>query len=286
MARRVLTGSGALLAAWLASGCGISLDLDPQAPLPVAGMDAGEGRADAGARDAARFDSADPGDDAAAAEAGMGTPDGAVSSDAGPSSCPATPCDLVLQCGCTDGTLPTCDVNGVTLRTECRAAGSTPRDSECMFSDECAAGLTCLEMDGLLSPSVGTGVCTTFCAEDSSCGGAGGVCVPVFETAGACTTGCDPVHPGGECPGSLDCVFDDYWMGTYCRAGSGVAGVGEACVTSLECNPGTVCEGTPGLSTCKQLCYMDSDCSGGATGACAFMWSLGSRGSLGVCPSL
>lgn len=187
------------------------------------------------------------------------------------SSCPGSPCDPVLQCGCGAG--QACVVSDVaTGATSCQAPGPSAANGACSRTADCAAGTGCVD-----------GVCKPFCNSAADCQ-AGAHCYAVTHDApgcrgvtvpgwGYCTAACDPTHPGGTCGAGVNCatVATDTKGSrvTDCVTGGTGVGVG-ACTTAQDCVPGSNCvtytlEGSTS-TTCTRWCKIGfaSDCDPGS----------------------
>ncbi|MBL8623688.1 MAG: hypothetical protein JNK64_20435 [Myxococcales bacterium] len=224
----------------------------------------------AGADDAREADAAagDP-DAAAAIDASTSTPDAATDAAA----CANTPCDIYSQCGCTAAT-PVCDLdpnNLPTGATACRVDQFGGGEATlCTRSTTCLAGHSCVG-----------GRCRTFCQDDATCPGEGGLCILTVTTGSTtipgvtmCTTDCAPPSTtNATCPAGWAChVYSDQATSRFltdCNAppASG-GGVGAACTGNPSCAPGLDCVNlTPGGMQCRPTCL----CPGGncAAGTCA-----------------
>lgn len=265
---------------FVASGCGLLLDLDPPRgaddgatrdggrAVDAGRTDAGRrdaGRADAGARDAGggpdRLDATKR--DGGRSDAGRrdaGTRD-AGRRDAG---CPEVPCRLLPpQCGC--GELA-CNYDPDTLEIGCFPPGPGGSGDSCLRETDCARGHTCSYVAG-----VRRGVCRPFCTDDVHCSAVGSSCVGLSDhegrplPVGACSSVCTPGSPTG-CPAGMVCdvvrfidASDDVVDVAFCRsAGSG--GTLEACGTPEACDADHSCLG----GRCLRRCRAGEECPGGA----------------------
>lgn len=194
-------------------------------------------------------------------------------------ACANSPCDIYSQCGCT-AAMPVCDLdpnNLATGTTACRIDQFGGGEATlCTRSTTCAAGHSCVG-----------GRCRTFCQDDATCPGEGGLCILTVSTGMTtipgvtmCTTDCTPTSTTNTtCPAGWAChVYFDQAGNRYltdCNAppASG-GGVGAACTGNPSCAPGLDCVNlNPGGMQCRPTCMcLGTNCGAGmcaaGTGSC------------------
>jgi hypothetical protein len=162
-------------------------------------------------------------------------------------------CELVSQCGCSDG--QSCDLSNGEIG--CRPATATGTEAtECEFNDDCAAGYSCIDVLNL-----GRGECLPWCASDGDCAAPGGACdLPISANgqivpgAVVCTASCDPLDNTG-CPADWSCHAFQKGDGSrhesICTPAGG-GGQGAFCSEQDECQPGFTCLGF--ANECSRNC--------------------------------
>jgi hypothetical protein len=200
-------------------------------------------------------------------------PDGAADAN----TCAMQPCSLTPQCGCGSGMA--CYLDGTststTTVTVCNAAGAGTETSTCTGSSGCAPGYDCFG-----------GRCLRWCATDTDCPGAGGLCIVHIidgnqnNIPGAitCTTDCDPTSSAPTaCPATWAChIYQDTTtmaLLTDCDpAPASGGGKGALCDTNgnRDCAPGLDCIALTQGGTTTNECLQSCVCPGGncAAGTC------------------
>jgi cysteine-rich repeat protein len=179
---------------------------------------------------------------------------------------PATACSLVPQGGCS-GATPACDIDA-TQETSCRAVTTQGvSNSHCASDTACRAGYTCVGEDNAVEDPF----CARFCIADSDCTGAGSRCVHALVDAqntplnvNVCSNACNPVTQTG-CPSGMGCIAATATSGdlTDCIY-MGTTPDGGACNTPDDCQEGSSCVTSNGVSVCRSFCLVgdDSTCPG------------------------
>jgi hypothetical protein len=173
---------------------------------------------------------------------------------------------VLPQCGCDAG--QSCAITDlVTGATECIKTGSGVEGQLCQDDLECGKGTSCIP-----------GVCSAYCKTDADCSAKGGRCLAALymdkDIPGYnfCTALCNPVDPANKaglegftaCDGS-NCVHQTpgatYEGDTTCIGPAGKVADGQSCDSTVDCTAGAWClEDASMNSSCKRLCYAQSDC--------------------------
>lgn len=232
-------------------------------------------------------DASSPADAASTPDANPPPPDAAAVPDATPSidapidagvpdaappdanNCPASPCDLVQQCGCTPPLA--CDLNaGDPLGgNECRAVNATGTEAdECADFDECAGGFVCVGAGSGTDAS-----CKSYCASDADCDSPRGQCLIQLSVGGTdipgavvCSSNCDPTSGApSDCPATWGCFLftidpdgqsgsgDEIDLVDCAPAGAGVQS--SSCAGDEDCAPGFLCLDAGGATPeCLRIC--------------------------------
>jgi hypothetical protein len=177
-------------------------------------------------------------------------------------------CDPGCQTGCLG--CGWCSVVGGTSKCLTGTAGTADVGDPCDPTNvmSCKAGLYCQP-----ECSATTGRCYRFCDDDNGCATGSKCNVAAKKSATAatqfklCSLGFTcTVLPQSGCPSGLDC-YPVSMTQNECDC-PGIAAVGDSCVGTPDCQPGSFCVGPKGATTCHQACDMangNADCT---TGTC------------------
>ncbi len=147
-------------------------------------------------------------------------------------------------CGPSGGCHPNAGTTGCFLATGASAEG------EACGAGDCAPGYTCISAIGTLDMR-----CRAFCAHPHhcTCDNEDEICWPTSGSAyGACIPGgCNPVTDEG-CPAAESCVFTLF--GSTCMNTPRTGALGDACVSSADCQRGHHCITWEGRPQCLRTC--------------------------------
>ena len=155
--------------------------------------------------------------------------------------CDRSPCGLTPpQCGCAD--VEACYLTS--SGPACHVAGLVAEGGSCDNANDCAPGLSCMNVS--LDATRRDGRCRRLCADGSDCASRlcpGGAFPGTSEIVGACAAGCTP-HDSAGCPRGDACVVyhdpDVPITWTECASNPGTAGQGEPCAGYASCAPDEV----------------------------------------------
>lgn len=166
----------------------------------------------------------------------------------------ATACGLVPQSGCAAN--QACDLAAIEDgSTACRAVTvQGTADSRCNVETACSAGFTCVEDTATVS------YCMKFCNTTNDCGTGSRCAFGLTNSSGdplnvkVCSNNCNILAQSG-CPTGTGCIGLQATAGDFtdCRV-MGNKLDGQACVSTTECLPGSLCVQDGSTATCREYC--------------------------------
>ncbi len=170
-------------------------------------------------------------------------------------------CDPIDQCECVapQACYQTSPVAAPSAESACADPGSEAEGAICAAHVDCGEGLFCL--DGSISET-GSDACTLPCDDPCDCSG-DEVCLPFTPPFCHLPDLCDPAAEDPcPIPGEACIAFVDNSRRTFattCLRGPLDIPVGDPCVSTNSCVPGSQC--FDGL--CKRACHATADCEDG-----------------------